>query len=144
MSLGLAKFALATALFATPVWSASIVVTVTGIQNNVGNVRCALFSASAAKEFPFNTSRALVRRLPAQQGEMRCEFADLSAGTYAVAATQDRNKNDWLDRSGVGRPTEPWAVSNNIRPSFRPALFRESSVTLVEGETKLIELQLVQ
>lgn len=75
---------------------------------------------------------------------MRCEFTDLAAGTYAVSAAHDRNGNGKTDRNFVGIPSEPWAVSNNVRPTLRAPRFAESALTLANDEIKQIELQLAQ
>jgi uncharacterized protein (DUF2141 family) len=134
--------AAAVALCAAPAWAADLVVTVTNIKDDAGFVGCALFAAEAAQQFPLDPSRAVTRRAPATPGRMRCEFAGLAAGSYAVSAAHDRNGNGKTDRNLVGIPTEPWAVSNNVRPTLRAPRFAESAVTLAADEVKQIELLL--
>lgn len=43
-------------------------------------------------------------------------FKNLPVGDYAVAIYHDLNMNDNFDRNWIGYPTEPFAVSNNLRP----------------------------
>jgi uncharacterized protein (DUF2141 family) len=135
--------ALAAALGIAPAWSASVVVTVAGVKDDTGFVGCALFAADSAALFPLDLSRAVTQRAPAREGRMRCEFADLAAGSYAVSAAHDRNANGKTDRNFVGLPVEPWAVSNNVRPTLRAPRFAESAFTLAADEVKHVELQLV-
>lgn len=40
-------------------------------------------------------------------------FENLDYGTYAIAAYQDVNGNQNLDRDEYGRPTEPWVMSGS-------------------------------
>jgi uncharacterized protein (DUF2141 family) len=50
---------------------------------------------------------------------------DLPNGEWAVALTQDLNENDLVDRNFLGIPTEPYAFSNNVRPTVRAPYFEE-------------------
>lgn len=134
--------AAAAALFMPPSWSATLVVEVVGVADDVGAVGCALFTAEAAPAFPLDQARATTRRAPARGATARCEFTDLPAGTYAASALHDRNGNGRTDRNLVGLPTEPWAVSNNVRPLLRAPRFAESALTLAVDETRHIELVL--
>ena len=42
-------------------------------------------------------------------------FTNLLPGTYALKAYLDLNGNRELDRDPLGRPREPWTMSNGIR-----------------------------
>lgn len=50
---------------------------------------------------------------------------NLPNGEWAVALTQDLNENDLVDRNFLGIPTEPYAFSNNVRPTVRAPYFDE-------------------
>ncbi len=132
---------LATAL-AAPASGAAIVVTVVDVKSDQGFVGCALFAADAAALFPLDLSRAVTQRTAAQAGRMRCEFLDLAPGSYAVSAAHDINGNGKTDRNFVGLPTEPWAVSNNVRPTLRAPRFNEAVFTVAAEEVKQVELRL--
>jgi uncharacterized protein (DUF2141 family) len=136
--------ALAAALSAGPACSATLVVSVVGVQDDAGFVGCALFAAEAAASFPLEPARAITRRAPARAGTLQCEFTDLPAGTYAVSAAHDRNGNGKTDRNFVGLPTEPWAVSNNVRPTLRAPAFAEGAFALAADEIRRIELVLAR
>jgi uncharacterized protein (DUF2141 family) len=124
--------------------AATLVVNVVGIQTEAGFVGCALFAAEASTAFPLDTSRATTKRASARPGTVQCTFEGLSAGSYAVSAAHDRNGNGKTDRNLLGLPVEPWAVSNNVRPTLRAPRFSESALTLTGDETRQIELQLSQ
>jgi uncharacterized protein (DUF2141 family) len=122
--------------------SADIGVTVVGLKSADGFLGCALFAQALAERFPLDLSQAVIQRAPARVGSMRCEFVGLPAGRYAVSASHDVNGNGKPDRNFVGLPTEPWAVSNNVRPTLRAPRFAEAALTLTEGESMQIELRL--
>jgi uncharacterized protein (DUF2141 family) len=136
---GLAVIAL---LLTAPAWAASVVVTVNDVKSDQGFVGCALFAAAAAAQFPLDLSRAVTQRTAALPGRVRCEFLDLAPGSYAVSAAHDINGNGKTDRNFVGLPTEPWAVSNQVRPLLRAPRFDEAAFTLAADEVKQLELRL--
>lgn len=121
---------------------ADLVVNVAGLKSADGYLGCALFAESLAERFPLDLSKATTQRAPARAGSMRCEFAGLPAGRYAVSASHDVNGNGRPDRNFVGLPTEPWAVSNNVRPGLRAPRFAEAALQLAADEVKQIELRL--
>ena len=57
---------------------------------------------------------------------------DLPQGEWAVAITQDINNNDKLDKNFLGIPTEPYAFSNNVRPTLAPPEFHECKFMVSE------------
>lgn len=122
--------------------AAELVVHVSGVAAARGSLGCALFSREAADQFPLNLEAATRLRSPAQVGIMQCVFRDLPAGSYAVSAAHDVNDNSKTDRNVVGLPTEPWAVSNNVRPTWRAPRFAEAAFTLEATDTRRIDLQL--
>jgi uncharacterized protein (DUF2141 family) len=124
--------------------AAEIVVTVTGVASAEGSLGCALFASSARESFPLDLSRATTQRAAAQANTMQCAFRNLAPGSYAVSAAHDVNGNGKTDRNFVGLPTEPWAVSNNVRPTLRAPRFSEAALDLAADETKQIELRLAR
>lgn len=57
---------------------------------------------------------------------------DLPRGEWAVAITQDLNNNDKIDKNFLGIPTEPYAFSNNVRPTMAAPGFDECKFTVDE------------
>jgi uncharacterized protein (DUF2141 family) len=131
-------------LFIGTPWAgaAELVVDVVGVADAQGSVGCALFSRDAAEQFPLGQEAATRLRSPARPGTVACVFRSLPAGTYAVSAAHDVNDNGQTDRNFVGLPTEPWAVSNNVRPTLRAPRFAEAAFTLEASDTRRIELRL--
>lgn len=146
------RSALVIPLLATASWlacatsslGAELVVNVSGLKSDEGALGCALFGAAAADAFPLDLKQATTQRAKAQPGSMRCVFMNLAAGSYAVSASHDLNDNGKTDRNFIGQPTEPWAVSNNVRPALRAPRFAECAFSLAADEVKQIELRLAQ
>jgi uncharacterized protein (DUF2141 family) len=53
------------------------------------------------------------------------EVDDLSTGEYGISMFQDINNNNKLDKSWIGKPTEPCGFSNNAKTNFGPPSFDE-------------------
>lgn len=66
---------------------------------------------------------------------------DLPRGEWAVAITQDMNSNDKVDKNFLGIPTEPYAFSNNIRPTVAAPGFDECKF-VVDGPGKVVSIVL--
>ena len=64
---------------------------------------------------------------------------DLPKGEWAVAITQDLNNNDKVDKNFLGIPTEPYAFSNNIRPTVAAPKFDECKFT-VDGPGRVVSI----
>ena len=69
---------------------------------------------------------------------LRLTLRGVPAGTYALRAFQDLNGNGVLDRPIIGPPSEPWAVSNDIRHGFRAPRFEEARTTLAPGSPPVV------
>lgn len=79
----------------------------------------------------------------ARQGAVVVAEVLLAPGEYAASIYYDENGNGELDRSFVGIPKEPVALSNNAKPGFGPPKFEDSLFTLTtEGATQLIAIKL--
>ncbi|MFW5876078.1 MAG: DUF2141 domain-containing protein [Myxococcota bacterium] len=104
-----------------------LMVVVTHVESGDGKVYCALFDRPEG--FPSDPDRALrglSRR--AREGRVVCPFGPVPAGTYAVAVIHDEDDDGELDTGLVGRPLEPWGVSNNPRgPVFGPPSFEDAA-----------------
>ena len=76
--------------------------------------------------------------------EGKSEFSlpvELPKGDWAVAITQDMNNNDKIDKNFLGIPTEPYAFSNNIRPTVAAPDFNECKFT-VDGPGQVVSIVL--
>ena len=66
---------------------------------------------------------------------------ELPKGDWAVAITQDLNNNEKIDKNFIGIPTEPYACSNNVRPTVAAPGFDECKFT-VSGPGKVVSIVL--
>lgn len=118
----------------------TVVVVVSGIQEEEGQIGCALFPR--AEGFPMDSSKASAQRLRPKPGSMECTFENVTPGTYAVAVSHDRNNNGKTDTNLVGMPKEDWGVSNNVRPRMRAPKFEEAAFSVPAGKETRIEVRL--
>ena len=72
--------------------------------------------------------------IPVRDIKAAYNFETIPVGKYAIAVFQDINGDDKLNRDVYGRPTEPYAFSNNVFGRFGPPKFAKTSF-LVEGNT---------
>jgi uncharacterized protein (DUF2141 family) len=66
---------------------------------------------------------------------------ELPQGEWAVAITQDMNNNNKIDKNFLGIPTEPYAFSNNVRPTIAAPDFNECKFT-VSGPGRVVSIVL--
>lgn len=67
---------------------------------------------------------------------------ELPPGKYGASVLHDENSNNKMDTNAIGIPLEGYGVTNNPKPSFRAATFKESVFTLPkEGATLKISMQ---
>lgn len=59
--------------------------------------------------------------------ELSAEIANLKFGTYALAIYQDVNSSGKIDKNLIGIPTEPYAFSNNYKPTIKAPGFADCS-----------------
>ncbi len=98
-----------------------------------------LFNRSAGFTDPRRTlSEKIVK---ANGSSVVAVFKGLKPGTYAVASYNDKNRNRKLDKSLIGRPTEPYGFSNNAKGSFGPPSFAKAAVK-VGAENKAISIRI--
>src|SRR5579885_2937048 len=125
------KLALAAALTLMPIASfatdtANLSVTITGLNNDKGVVRIALFNsektykekAAAAANVAFKKAAVTIS---GQQATYT--FADVPYGTYAIKAFHDEDNSGKIAKNAFGMPLMQYGFSNNVRPKFGPASF---------------------
>lgn len=60
-------------------------------------------------------------------------FRGLHAGAYAFVAYYDANGDGVLNRGALGKPLEPVAFSNGVKPKLRKPTFDETKVEVAPG-----------
>ncbi len=117
---------------------ANLTVRVQGLNSNQGQVIARVFRS--AQGFPGQPERALrSQTVPVQRGQAVLRFADLPAGSYAVAVAHDQNNNGELDFNVLGIPSEGVGFSNNPRLLFGPPAFDVAAVWLREDRSIAIK-----
>ena len=116
-----------------PAGAAEVQVKVAGGAGAPGEVSCALYSG--AEGFPFDASVARLAR--ATEGDV-CHFAGIPAGSYAVAVAKLPPGLKGVERDLLGRPKQPWGVSNHVRPMLRAPTFAEAAFAVgAEGVARV-------
>ena len=118
-----------------------IVVEILGLENDDGQIGCRIFSKEDG--FPDKTEKAdeqLYSKPKSKKGT--CTFAGYKPGTYAISVMHDLDKSGELNTSFVGRPKEPWGVSNDVPARrFGPPLYKDCTFKY-EGGKKIIKIKL--
>lgn len=111
-------------------WSAEVALTVEGVVPGDGPVVVQLFDQ--AQNFPAGQARA-VQTLAPSQAQLQLRFADLPPGRYALLAFQDRNRNQRLDISMMGMPTELYGFTRDARNHAGPPRFDQAALVLEQA-----------
>ena len=106
-------------------------------------------TTSTVKLYFYNTRAGFLKHgqwifSKAVKPEGKHEFSlpvELPKGEWAVAITQDLNNNDKVDKNFIGIPTEPYAFSNNVRPTLAPPDFNDCKF-MVDGPGKVVSIVL--
>jgi len=103
-------------------------VKILNIRNSTGAVGCALFESPVGFPTDFLRSATNVMMMKIRKTQARCDFEDISPGTYAIAVIHDENRNGKLETNWLGMPTEGYGFSNEAKglvgaPSFSAASF---------------------
>jgi uncharacterized protein (DUF2141 family) len=109
-------------------------ITFTNIKEAKGKMFVAVYDSEASY---LNVEKAVIKEFVAvdKTGSLTIKLNLEKEGRYAVAAFHDLNGNGKIDKNLLGVPTEPYAFSNNVRPSFRAPNWNESSFKWKPGST---------
>ena len=132
---------LAGALLSFPALAGNVRAAIDGVKSAKGHVICGIFRS--AEGFPTESQHALkVVSMPADSATVRCDFADLPAGDYAISVFHDENDNGILDTNFVGMPREGYGTSNNHVYAMHAPSFEESRFTLEAGVSSELHIRL--
>jgi uncharacterized protein (DUF2141 family) len=125
---------------AAPPAGGDVTVILLGAQHVRGDVACRLYNG--ARNFPFGKGTAGEVRTRRAADGTACVFRDLAPGRYAlVVALLPEGQAD-ITRDLLGRPRQPWGVSNNIRHALRPPRFAEAAFTTEAGKSLRLKIAL--
>jgi uncharacterized protein (DUF2141 family) len=119
--------------------SRTLRISVRGFASTSGNCRIAVYSTSASFNQP---DKAALRAILPIEGETTIwepseeEMMKLPE-EVAIAAFQDVNENEKLDKNSLGIPTEHYGFSNNPKRGFGPPSFRQAKFKLSPGINSL-------
>ncbi len=116
-----------------------ITVEVTNIFNQNGKIGIALYNRDN-KSFANMSKFYKGVYLKIDGKKVIYTFKDIPNGTYAISVIHDENENKKLDKNFLGIPKEGYGFSNNIRPKFRGATFKESKFKLNRDKNISIKL----
>lgn len=134
------------AMAPSPVASASanasksnLTVTISGIRNNNGMIRIAIFNSKTTYEdknpmAPTATARA---RLPINNGEAVWQVSNIPYGVYGIKLFHDEDNSGKLKKTMVGRPTEGVGFSNNPKFGNRAPNFDEVKFTVDQPRSQI-------
>jgi uncharacterized protein (DUF2141 family) len=119
----------------------AIVVEVSGLKSDDGQIGCAIFSKEEG--FPDEIERADKQLLvKSKEKKATCRFKGWKPGTYAISVMHDIDMSGELNTSFVGKPKEPWGVSNNAPAQrFGPPVYKDCKFKY-EGGKKTLKVKL--
>ena len=120
--------------------SAKLTVTVKDLRNRKGQLVFGVFKS--ADGFPRVEKKSMNWQTKAVDGKTVRFTADLPPGKYAASVLHDENNSGEMDSNFANVPTEGYGVTNNPKPAFRAATFKEATFTLPpEGKSVTISVQ---
>ena len=114
-------------------------VSVTGLRNDNGSVRCGLYASpngflEQGREFRGASA-------PVRKGAATCIFANLPAGTYAVAVFHAEQNETRLETGMFGKPKQGFGFSRNPSIAFRAPSFSDAAFEY-RGGTSALQVRL--
>lgn len=113
---------------------ATIVLKVTGLRSEKGQVRIAVFNSSEKwlGEDPVYSSTINV-----DGQSVTWKFTNVPNGDYGIAVFHDENKNGKMDKNFLGIPLEPYGFSNNVRVTFGPPKWENAKFSVKSRTTEV-------
>ena len=126
-----------------------IELTVSNIKKQSGFIQIGLYNAKDMWEEDISKGAGgnefLVDRLEVEGDEVKFDFVDLDAGTYALSIYHDENSNNTLDKDGTFGvlPKEPYGFSNNFEPMLGFPKFSDCSFEVIKDKTTQVAIELL-
>ena len=116
--------------------AASVTLIVRNVEPGSTNVYAALCKGGLDRDFC-----KIGDRTAASAAAVTFRFANVEPGSYAAIAFQDLNGSGVLERTPLGLPLEPYALSNGAGRSGRPT-FEQAALSIGEpGREVVLELR---
>ncbi len=122
---------------AQPGGRATIILKVTGLRSEKGQVKIAVFNSPEKwlGEQPIYSTTINV-----DGQSVTWKIKDVPYGDYGVAVLDDENGNGKMDKNVLGMPLEPYGFSNNVRITFGPPSWDKAKFT-VKGSTTEVSIE---
>jgi uncharacterized protein (DUF2141 family) len=101
---------------------APLTLIVTNLASRTGPVIVGVYKSK--NKFPDPNDQLKLYKFVPDSDILVATINDLSFDTYALAIYQDVNSNGKIDKNIIGIPTEPYAFSNNYRPTVKAPAFK--------------------
>jgi uncharacterized protein (DUF2141 family) len=113
---------------------ATIIIKITGLRSEKGQVRIAVFNSSETwlGEHPVYSSTIKV-----ESQSVTWKLDDVPYGDYGIAVFHDENKNGKMDKNLLGMPLEPYGFSNNVRVILRAPKWEKGKVAVRNPTTEI-------
>lgn len=128
------------ALLVPPPATVRVTVHITDIRAAKGGVLHVALHPAPGTGFPGMAGAAGINRDVAVSGSEATVTFEAPPGEVAVAVHHDANANGRMDANFLGIPREGWAVTNDVRPRFRPPRFAESRVAVARDTTVSVRM----
>jgi uncharacterized protein (DUF2141 family) len=128
-------FAFGVATAASAQSSGKLNVSVAGVRNDNGSVRCGLYSSANGFREPGREMRGAVA--PIKNGQATCVFNGVPAGTYAIAVFHAEHNETQMETGMFGKPKQGYGFSNNPSSTFGPPSFESAAFTYKGGTLQL-------
>ena len=110
-------------------------VSVIGLRNDSGSVRCGLYASSDGFREPGREMRGVAA--PIKNGQATCVFSAVPAGTYAVAVFHAEHNETQMETGLFGKPKQGYGFSNNPSSTFGPPGFASAAFAYKGGAFNL-------
>lgn len=74
---------------------------------------------------------------------LKTTITDLPYGTYAIALFQDMDNDGKIEKNFLGIPKDPYAFSNNARPTFKAPSFEDCCFDY-NNEENTVEISMIR
>lgn len=125
---------LPTAALAQSPRSATLIVKITGLHSEKGQVRIAVFNTpeSWLGDHPAHSAT-----MPVEGPSLTWKLSGIPPGDYGLAVFHDENKNGKMDKNFLGIPQEAYGFSNNMRVRLGPPQWDRSKVVVKDSATEI-------
>jgi uncharacterized protein (DUF2141 family) len=119
---------------------AKLTIKVVDLRNHKGQLIFGVFKS--ADGFPTDPKKSVNWQIKKASSDVAEFTADLPPGKYGASVLHDENENGKLDTNFMGVPKEGYGETNNPKPKFRAATYKEAEFELpAEGAAMTISLQ---